>query len=123
MNPDGLAALDLARAADADAIGLAMEPRARLVRQEMQRVALRQHTAEPLRGLHPGRVRRAVVIAVAGDRLRVNLDPPRWRPERMEFRRAPKILEEHVRGLGLRNLDVAPLPEFVEGRQRHLLPP
>ena len=89
----------------------------------MQRIA-RIRTPGALQWLHPGGVRRAVVIAVFLDGPRIQLELARCRPQRIEQRIGPKIGMPHeVLGLGRDRKCQRPiaLPEHVEHRHLHAL--
>ena len=89
----------------------------------MQRVA-RIRTPGTLQRLHPGGVRRAVVIAVFLDGPRIQLELARCRPQRIEQRISPKIGMPHeVLGLGRNRECQRPiaLPEHIEHRHFHAL--
>src|SRR5262249_54611473 len=74
VDRDGLAARDLAHGADGAGVHLAVQAVARLAGDEVQRIACSRGAAEPFGRLDPARMRRAVVVAEAGDALRVELD-------------------------------------------------
>ena len=86
MHAHRLASRDLAAGAVGADVELAVQPRARLVGDQVQREPLGGRRAEPLVGLEPGRVARAVVVAEPGDRRREQLDPAARRPQRMRRR-------------------------------------
>src|SRR5262249_34222968 len=76
---------------------------------------------EPLRRWNPGRVRRAVRIVEAGNRLGDNLDAPGRSFERMALRIAAEIFEQHVIALARRQFDEAFGPELLEAGERDAL--
>ncbi len=78
--------------------------------------------AEPFGRRKPGRMRRAVRVAEAGDGLRGNLDLAGRRFQRMKLRIPAKIVKQHKIFVGQRQFDKAVGPERVEVRQRDILP-
>src|SRR5262245_65517887 len=87
----------------------------------MDRPSLRGCASEPLRRRNPGRVRRAVRIVEAGNRLGDDLDAPGRGLERMALWIAAEIFEQHVVALARRQLDEAFGPELLEARERDAL--
>ena len=110
IDRDRLAARDLAAGADRAAIHLAVQPVARLARDEMQRIGLGVLAAEPFPRLDPGRMRRAVVVAEARDLLRIELDPAGRRAQLVLVRIGAEIAEHHVFLGGGGNFQIARAP-------------
>ena len=113
----GLASGDLCRLRDRSRIHLAVQAAGRLVGDEMDRPLRGARAAEPLGGSDPGRMRRAIVIAEAGDRFGRDLDPAGRRLERMALGIAAKLLEQHEVVRRRRQLDVAFGPELLKAGQ------
>src|SRR5262249_58221330 len=76
---------------------------------------------KPPRRRDPSRVRRAVRIVEAGNRLGDDLDAPGRSLERMVLRIAAKIFKQHVVALGRRQLDEAFGPKLLEAGERDAL--
>src|SRR4029077_19962949 len=104
---------DLAAGADRAAVHLAVQPVARLARDEMQRMGFGALPAEPFPRLDPGRMRRAVVITEARDLLGVELDPAGRRAELVLVRIGAVIAKDHVFLAGGGDFQIAGLPERV----------
>src|SRR5262245_58876225 len=95
MQTDRLAAADLGRLAEGADVELAVQPRRRVVREELEWKALGERRAEPLGGRKPSRVPRAVVVTEAGDRRGEDLELAARRAQRHAFRIAAEPLEQH----------------------------
>ena len=80
----------------------------------MQRIFLRRRAAEPFGRLDPGRVRRTIVVAEAGDLLRVKLDAAGRRRQLVRRRIGAEFVEHHVFVGALRDFEIAVGPEAVE---------
>src|SRR5581483_8186308 len=118
VDADGLAAADLGRLAVRAVIELAVEARRGVVRDEREREARGGGRTEPLVGLQPCRVTRAVAVAEGRDRLREELDLAARRAEGRTLGVGAERVEQNAVGLGVRDRERARLPEPVEGRCR-----
>src|SRR5262249_33293834 len=92
-----------------------------LMRDQMDRPPLRGRASEPLRRRDPSRVRRAVRVVEAGNRLGDDLDAPRRGLERMALRIAAEIFEQHEVAFGRRQFEEALGPELLEAGERDAL--
>src|SRR5262249_891470 len=92
-----------------------------LARYEMERIGRGGRGAEPFVRFEPRRVRRAIIVAEAGDALRIKLDASRWRGEPVLIRIGAKFTEKHVIVGAARDFREALLPEGVEIRNGHLV--
>src|SRR5262249_61440176 len=72
-------------------------------------------------GGRPGRMRRAIVVAEAGDALRVELDPARRRRQPLALRVVAEFRQHHVFIGAPRQLNKSLVPEPVEVRDRSLV--
>src|SRR6185437_10315377 len=114
MQRDRLAAADLAARRDRAGIHLAVQAKARLARNQVQRIAASGARAEPFRRLDPARVRRTIVVTEARDLLRIKLDAAGRRRQLVALRIGAEAREQHVLVGARRNFKNAVLPEAVE---------
>ena len=98
MHPHRLAARHLRGLARRCVVVLAVQAVSGLVRHQVQRPPVASGPAETLERLHPRRMRRAVVVAVAGDGLAPQLDPPARRAQRLARRVGTERVEVDLRG-------------------------
>ena len=116
IDRDRLAAGDLRGAAERCVVELPVQPGGRLAGDQMKRKALGAGRSQPLRRLQPLWVSGAVVIAEGSNPGREDLDPPRWRFQRIALRIRPEFAQQHRLRGGCRKLEPALLPEAVEIR-------
>ena len=118
MDADRLAARDLRRLAVRARVELAVQARRRLVRDQVQRELRGARAAQPLVGLEPRRMTRAVVVAEAGDRLGEQLDAAARRRELAVLGIGAEAVEQRVVVGADRQARLAGFPELVERRHR-----
>ena len=121
MNPHRFPALNFTCEANGPVVHLAVQPRARLVRDQVQRKFLRQFASQPFYGFEPGGVGRAVGVPEALDALGVYLDFSGRRLERIFLRVFPEIGQIDVRRFRRGDFSVSGLPEMLEGVENHAL--
>jgi len=98
MHANRFAARHFGGLAGSGVVVLAVQARCGLVRHQVQREPVAAGSAQAFEGLHPRRVRRAVVVAVAGDGLAPQLDLPARRAQRLSRRVGTEGLQEHLAG-------------------------
>ena len=117
MEPDRLATLHLGRLAEGLHVELAVQARAWVVGDEMERVAPGRCRTEPLGGLEPGRMPRAVRIAESFDGRREDLDLAARRAERSTLGVDAELLEQHEALVDIGHLEESGRPELLERRR------
>ena len=117
MQTDRLPPAHLGGLAEGPDVELAVQARRRVVRDELEGETLRDRRAEPLGGLEPGRVSRAVVVAKAGDRRREDLELAARGAQRRALGVGAESLEQHQILVDSSDLEEAGGPELVERRR------
>src|SRR5204863_5049501 len=118
MDANGFASGNLRRLTVCARVELTVQPRRRLIGDEMQRELLGPRTAEPLFGLEPDGMAGTVVVTEAGDRFRVELDAAARGRQLATVGVGAEPVEERVVVGALRQARFAGFPELVE--RRHL---
>ncbi|SII21723.1 Uncharacterised protein [Mycobacteroides abscessus subsp. abscessus] len=117
MYPERLASPHLRPLAGATEVELAVQPGARLIGDQMQRKTLSALTAQPFGGFVPLWVTTAVGVSEAVDGLGKDFDAPAGSVQRVRSGVLTEVRQQRQAGIG-RQLQIAAVPEFVEGGHR-----